>query len=181
MLSVAHFRDNKRRYGEMRWSPGSECMERLSGFSRALAKSNQITLWTRRKSCHPSSRDGVKNSLKSLPLSSVAGFLLLLHLHFNIFPHIFPQMTSAASLHWLRSKQCWMSASFFYSLLKTCSECHHVGAAKMNIRTLGLLRAAHLNANDSPLFLMFMNAVQALYDKCESDTELWMAWFTFHK
>ena len=62
-----HFRDDD----GMSLSTDGDGTERLSRPIQALVKSNQITFWTGRKSCHRSSRDPVKISA-ALPLLSPA-------------------------------------------------------------------------------------------------------------
>lgn len=64
----------------MTLSTDSNSTERLISPIQTLAKSNKITFWTRRRSCHPSSRDPVRISpALSLPTFTASTLLLLCH------------------------------------------------------------------------------------------------------
>lgn len=110
-----HSRDGKRRDVRMTLSTDSNNTERLINPIQTLAKSNQITFWTRRKSCHPSSRDPVRIS----PALS-----LILHcLHptaaVPLFQKHFPHMTSACIFQIWMFNECFLFLFFFKNLQRT--------------------------------------------------------------
>lgn len=109
-VATVCFRDDIR----MRSSTDSDCTESLSSPVWTLAKSNQIICWTRRKPCHPSSRDP---DLSCSPVLSLSSYFRSLHppavlplqhltfpacaiwLHF-LYPHSWPDEKKSAQ-HWM--------------------------------------------------------------------------------
>lgn len=121
-----HFRHDKR----LCEADHTQFLHERTQHFQILAKSNQITRWTGRKSCHPSSRGS--------PALAFPTFAIW-HSCWATFQHLPTPLTNCFLLAEMQTKS---------------HECHHVRAGEMNI--LNTIQFCHLNANDFMFIISYL-------------------------